>query len=344
MEALVGMPFLICYHTFLWDLLMVSYHLISASINVDFSELYQGTFHEMEDAVLEDATMESKLRVLQFYKDLLDRWTTFVLSQNTPSQEADSLASLIHHANVLSLTIAQLSQSVSTNLAILSYYESTAATVTYPSLKSTVRITTPPAELVYTLNYTSSLEVLSRLCAVLALYKRAFEVAMLSKPTDSVVVEPYPKDYVNHFNGFLMDLCNCLWRARALNTSDPNAMGCLVNPRVTSALTAYVAGLDTSLALASLFSFSTSPALCLLAISYVRELEDSMEESIERRHAGPVSQASLKQLELDGGVKLSWQDYKLGVLRYLENNGVSGVGELMYNTMKHLMAARNKKA
>ena len=69
-----------------------------------------------------------------------------------------------------------------------------------------------------------------------------------------------------------------------------------------------------------------------------------MEESIERRHAGPVSQVSLKQLELDGGVKLSWQDYKLGVLRYLENNGVSGVGELMYNTMKHLMAARNKKA
>lgn len=296
----------------------------------------------MEDAVLEDATIESKLRVLQFYKDLLDRWTTYTLSQDSPTKEAaKALASLIRHANVLSLTIAQSSQSVTTFSRILSYYESTAVVITYPSLQSIVRITTPPAELVYTLNFTSSLEIVSRLCAILALYKRAFELAMA--PRQAADIEAYPKEYVNHFNGFLMDLCNCLWRARALNTTDPNALGCLINYHVTSALTSYVGGLDTLLALSSLFSFSTSPALCLLAISYVRDLEDSMEDSIERRHAGPVTQASLKQLELDGGMKLAWQDYKLGVLQYLENNGVAGVGELMYNTMKHLMAARIKR-
>lgn len=295
----------------------------------------------MEDAVLEDGTITSKLHLLQFYKGLLDRWTTFTLSQESPTKEAaTALASLVRHANLLSLTIAQSSQSVTTFSRILTYYESTAATITYPSLQSTVRIITPPTELVYTLNFTSSLEILSRLCAILALYKRAFEVAMA--PRLAVDIEAYPKDYVNHFNGFLMDLCNCLWRARALNTTDPNALGCLIDSRVTSALTLYVNGLDTSLTLSSLFGFSTSPALCLLAISYVRDLEDATEDSIDRRHAGPVTQASLKQLGLDGGIKLAWQEYKLGVLQYLENNGVAGVGELMYNTMKHLMAARNK--
>jgi len=46
------------------------------------------------------------------------------------------------------------------------------------------------------------------------------------------------------------------------------------------------------------------------------------------------------QLGKDGGLKLLWPDYRLGVLHYLEGKGVMGVGELMYNTMKHLMTAR----
>ena len=93
-----------------------------------------------------------------------------------------------------------------------------------------------------------------------------------------------------------------------------------------------------------MFSLSFSPLFGLQAISYVRELEDKEVEDIEIRHAGPVTQASLKQLEKDGGLKLSWADYRLGVLRYLENKGAMGVGELMYNTMKHLMTARENMA
>jgi len=92
-----------------------------------------------------------------------------------------------------------------------------------------------------------------------------------------------------------------------------------------------------------LFSLSFSPLFTHLAISYVRELEDQAEE-IEIRHAGPVTQASLKQLERDGGLRLAWSDYRLGVLQYLEQKGVIGVGDLMYNTMKHLMIARGNLA
>jgi len=36
----------------------------------------------------------------------------------------------------------------------------------------------------------------------------------------------YSRDFVNYFNGFVMDLCNCLWRNRALNNADKNALGC----------------------------------------------------------------------------------------------------------------------
>jgi len=146
----------------------------------------------------------------------------------------------------------------------------------------------------------------------------------------------YAKEYVNRFNGFLMDICNCLWRSRAFNTSDLNALGCLLPASVVTSLTKYTSNLDTSLSLNALFSLSYSPTICYAAIEYVRELEDN-EEDIEIRHAGPVTQMSLRKLESDGGLKLAWSDYRLGVLRYLEDRGIKGVGELMYNTMKHLM-------
>lgn len=154
----------------------------------------------------------------------------------------------------------------------------------------------------------------------------------------------YPKENVNRFNGFLMDICNCIWRSRAFNAGDLNALGCLLPASIVSLLTEYVSSLDPTISLPSLFNLSMSPLFSLLAISFVRGLEDKGEEEIAIRHAGPVTQASLKQLEKNGGLKLQWGDYRLGLLRYLENKGVAGVGELMYNTLKHLMTARENMA
>lgn len=160
--------------------------------------------------------------------------------------------------------------------------------------------------------------------------------------------ESYPKEYVNHFNGFLMDICNCLWRSRAFNTTDTNALGCLLPPPLLPKFTSYVSSLNTGLTLPSLFTLSYSPVLCNLSISYLRELEDRAEEEvvggIKTRHAGPVTQKSLVTLGKEGGLQLSWADYRLGVLTYLERRGAKGVGELMYNTMKHLMTAREAAA
>jgi centromere protein I len=277
---------------------------------------------------------------------MLQQWTASLLSQPDRSPaDSQSISDLINHSNFLALTILQNSLSVSTCSRVLNFYESTASLISLPTLRATVRITTPPAELIYTLYFTNSLSTLSRLCYILALYKRAFELAMSSKPSVPATEQlSYPKEYVNHFNGFLMDICNCIWRSRAFNTSDVNALGCLLPASVVALLSKYVSNLDTSIALQTLFSLSFSPLFGLQAISYVRELEDKEVEDIEIRHAGPVTQASLKQLEKDGGLKLSWADYRLGVLRYLENKGVMGVGELMYNTMKHLMTARENMA
>ena len=302
--------------------------------------LYDNFFGPVEDAILDD-TIESKLAVLTFYNNLLRRWGIDLISTNyKPLEYGAPVSSLINHGNNLALTILQSSISVSTCSTALTFYEIVASLISHADLRRTVRIITPPTELVYTLYFTLSLSTLTRLCSILALYKRAFEFATSAKTAD---VEPYAKEQINHFNGFLMDICNCIWRSRAFNTSDANSLGCLLPEEITSALTTYVSTLDTSISLAGLFSLSYSPVICQAAISHVRALEDN-EDTIDIRHAGPVTQGSLKQLEVDGGLILSWADYRLGVLRYLENHGVAGVGELMYNTMKHLMMARENMA
>ncbi|ESZ92293.1 Mis6 domain-containing protein [Sclerotinia borealis F-4128] len=315
--------------------------LLSYTLIGSFDELYQTVFCLLEDAVI-DGTHESQLTLLEFYKALLNQWTLGLLLQtSTLSNNGTDIAALISHVNELTVAILQQSSSVSTCSKILDFYEVNASLISHPTLTSKVRIATPSAQLVYTLYFSSNLSIIARIFNILALYKRAFEVAMAPRTGSAVSSnQSYPKEYVNHFNGFLMDICNCLWRSRAFYTTDVNALGCLLPELTMANLSPYISKLETSLALNSLFSISFSPALCHVAITYVRELEDQAEDGIVVRHAGPVTQISLKKLENDGGLSISWQDYRLGILRYLEGKGFLGVGELMYNTVKHLMAAR----
>lgn len=200
----------------------------------------------------------------------------------------------------------------------------------------------PPSTLVYVLHFSLCPNTVSRLCAILSNYKAGFQKAMETSRSD------YTSEYINEFNGFLMDICNCIWRSRAFNRNDVNSHGCLVPSSLTEDLASYINSLNMGGSLPTLFSLSYSPILGLSAISYFRELED---EELERgsgelstRHAGPVTRASLNTLANNGGLKVAWDDYRLGVLTYLERKGITGVGQLMYNTMTNVMKRRSMMA
>jgi len=153
--------------------------------------------------------------------------------------------------------------------------------------------------------------------------------------------EPYPRAHVAHFNGFLMDICNLLWRSRAFNTTDAHALGCLLPAATLSALTTYAQ--SHSYSLPTLFSLSHNPSLAALSIAAFRDMEDAQADGgVTVRHAGPVSQRSLGRLREEGEVRVGWAEYRMGVLRWLAGRGVSGVGELMGVTMKQLMNGEGK--
>ena len=291
-----------------------------------------------------DGSVESKISILQFYTSLLRQWTTILLgpsdSVNGNSETLPgALTNLISHTDLLCLSILESSHlTISTISAVLSFYETVATSISHSPTNPNIRITTPSSEVVYRLTFTTSLSTLSRLCSILSIYKTAFE-AGLSRASEG---NGYPRDYVNHFNGFLMDICNCLWRNRALNREDTNALGCLFPPPVLPGLRTYASGLGHSLP--TLFSLSNSTTLCALSRACFRDLEDAAVEAEEAalsvRHEGSVTQRSLTVLGNEGGLKISWGTYRLEVLKWLEEKGVKGVRELMFNTMKHLMTAK----
>ncbi|KAK4104940.1 Mis6-domain-containing protein [Parathielavia hyrcaniae] len=304
---------------------------------VRFQELYQ-ILQVLEHSML-DNTPSSQLSLLGFYTLLLRRWTiTMEAAESLDALTAATVPNLIGYVNQLTLTLTQTSPAVGTSLAILDFYEAAATLYSKPKLIEHTDITIPPPLLVYLLYFNPSLAVVSRLCGVLATYKRAWEAVM--SPAVSRGLARCERDQINAFNGFLMDLCNCLWRGRAFSAADPNAQGCRIAQPAQAALGSYLSAADRDLSLAAAFGLSHSPLLCLQSISLVRELEGAEAGAIRTRHAGPVTEASLGQLANRGGVVLSWQEYRSGVLEYLEGKGLPGIPDLMYNTMKKLMRAR----
>ena len=53
-----------------------------------------------------------------------------------------------------------------------------------------------------------------------------------------------------------------------------------------------------------------------------------------RHPSQPVTQTSLALLAEKGGVRLSWGEFRVRVLRYLNRRGVTGVGNLVRSVMK----------
>ncbi|RDA86591.1 hypothetical protein CP532_6014 [Ophiocordyceps camponoti-leonardi (nom. inval.)] len=321
----------------------VVFDLLSHAPLHDFAELYANVFQPLETAVLNDSPA-TQVALLMFYTNLLDSWITDLSTSDViPPNASPIVAALVRHVSRLALTVLQTAPGLASESAILSFYEQTVRLVSDDVLKLHMRIELPPSVLVYTLFFSPSLATVSRLCGILACYKKGFETAMSTKArhdgSSRVDALSYDRAYVNRYNGFLMDMCNCLWRARAFSDTDTNARGCMVPRPTVSALEAYVSSIDRGSSLATLLSISHAPVLCLVSIRRVRELEDAAPDgSLRTRHAGPVTQGSLAKLVAAGGVKLSWQEYRIDVLRSLSGKGLPGTNGHLRVAMLRLEA------
>lgn len=328
----------------------------------DYDSLSKNYFLPLESALLDD-TVNSKASLLCYYSSVIKRWGNLVRSNVQPTVSAP-LGELISTAELLSLSLLETPSSVdfqrtskkSGTLSVLKFYvelsQIYSAATTHPSMQ----LIAPISQTIYLLAFAPSSCNVSLISAALASYKASFEAAVINKSMEdtSSPARQYPTEMVDQFNGYVMDMCNLLWRNRGLNAEDPNAKGCLIPAGTADALSEYLGELNDAIArsdeeagkykyvLASLFSFGHHVALCGLAAACFRDVEAQAEsegKSLPTRLQRPVTQKALTALEKDGGVKMAWQEFRLKMLDWLDERGIEGIGALLRVTMKTLRRA-----
>lgn len=323
----------------------------------NYDALRNDIFAPLEAAILED-TASSKAILLDLYSALVRQWGVKVRTKPFSMERSEPLSRLISHAELLAASILESppeQPSTAENykpstLSVLEFYFTLADLFAYAHSNGRIRITVPLAPTIYSLVFTPVSSVISNMNSVLSGYKAAFEESMNSETLQAQTSgDPlYPQQLVGQFNGYIMDICNLVWRNRALNSEDPNAVGCLIPPATITAITQYIREINEksrrknresafSYTTASAFSLSHHAALSNLSAACFADLErenDIGEDKPKLRK--PVTQKALSALEKEGGFHTTWQDYRVRMLDWMDATGGNGIANLMRTTMKAL--------
>jgi centromere protein I len=239
--------------------------------------------------------------------------------------------------------------------SILDLYSDLAELYSHASTNGNIRLTVPLAPAMYSLTFTSNLAQISRLSNILSIYKNSFETSLTSQNLQSPDKSAggfYAPEMVGLYNGYIMDLCNLVWRNRALNSEDQNAHGCLVPAVTKDSFVEYINDSNEILkhrrvarswgpafnyALGLMFSLSHHVALANHSAACFAALEGQAGQTGDQpRLQRPVTQKALEALDKEGGIKLSWSEYRLKMLDWFDEFGSDGIGNLMRSTMKAL--------
>lgn len=302
-----------------------------ASIRFDnFEDFYAKLLRPAEDALLRhnphahDKILQFCTRLLRFHQVLSTEHSTDAEMQKRFNDIVSYSSRVIHYSLTLS------SVNVGTSSAVLALYQ---AILTFSTVHS-YPLTLPQPHALYLLLFSNSTSIQSQLCAILASYKTT-----LAKETSRFTQQN--KDLLNQFNEYLTDICNLLWRNRALDDQGPIAKGCLYPRQYVSTLEAYLLTLDRDYSLASSLSLSHQPLLSAFNKTGFEPLEEQAEANGEQhkgRVQGPATQKALAQHERDGGLKVGFKEFQVQNVKALDSYGLGGYKALMEATMKDLMS------
>ncbi|KAF9891303.1 hypothetical protein FE257_004158 [Aspergillus nanangensis] len=340
------------------------YHLLEYADIEDYDSARGALLAPLESAVL--ANMDpSQTSLLDFYCSLIRQWSVKLRTQPFTLEESQPLRRLISHAETLALSVLECpvaSQDTSggpdepelepepVTLSVIELFCTLADVFSHASANGNIRLTIPLAPTIYSLVFTPANSIISIVCTVLSKYKAAFETSLATKELQApnTTEALYPPDVVGQFNGYIMDICNLLWRNRGLNSDDPNALGCLISAPTTRAFAQYTQEIHNAsrdrrreasftYTISSMFSLSHHVALCNMSAACFADIEEERNMAEDQpKLKKPVTQKALSALEKEGGIKTTWQEYRVQMLDWLEATGSVGIGNLMRSTMKAL--------
>ena len=317
----------------------------------------RGSYDDLRDQYLErldttilDHTASSRTDLLDFYANLTRQWGISLRSDTSSVTTGGfkPLVSLITRVELLLLSFMEIPftedakgtgdfRPVTTS--ILDLYSDLADLYSHASSNGNIRLTVPLAPVIYSLTFTSNLAQISRLSNILSIYKNSFEASLTSQTLQSPDKSAggfYAPEMVGLYNGYIMDLCNLIWRNRALNSEDQNAHGCLVPKATKDSFVEYIDdsneiskrrrvarsdGPAFNHSLGLMFSLSHHVALASHSAACFSALEEQAGLSGDRPTLQrPVTQKALETLEKEGGIRLTWSEYRLRMLDWFDDS------------------------
>ncbi|CAG8494308.1 8443_t:CDS:10 [Ambispora gerdemannii] len=252
----------------------------------------------------------------------------FIFGQMDPSLDyMESIQKFILYCDDISITSLEAeNDDIVIQHAVLSFYESV---VSLQLENSWDKIVMPSSSIVYRCFFSSSGMALSRICAIVLHYKEAFDKR--EKRAIQLGIFRHNRSYVNHFNSFVMDICNCLWRNRPFSKTDKNSKGFQLDNEVIENIKEICGGNSwvSHFSLTHLLSLSSYSKNC------ITEIENSTPNLIKEQ-ISPITLQSLKESAKLGGIKLTFSEYRVIFLNYLLDQGFFGLHAFLYNSLTSL--------
>ncbi|KAJ6259737.1 hypothetical protein Dda_5375 [Drechslerella dactyloides] len=321
---------------------------------VQFSHLkdLQTEYFQRLENLLMNTSSNDVIALVRFHTNYMRN----VVTQYSNAQNRDREAEIRSALREYILYVDQLNAQALVNFSkqpdlipllhnILEFYDTV---VHVPVQQPIFEIVYPADIIVYSSVFLGDSVSFSRLCGILAVYKQSFLEHTELRARDPRIAgygEP-DRAYVDHFNGFLMDISNFFWRFRCFcrdPAKDTNALGCLMQEDFVAYLNQ--AANARELSLNGIFTVTHSATFSRFNAECLRFLEDRHEDfkgDLDVRHAGPVTSKSLAGLAGDGGYQVEYRVFKMASLEYLRRKGFEGVYALIYSTMKKLREEAGK--
>ncbi|KAF1844757.1 Mis6-domain-containing protein [Cucurbitaria berberidis CBS 394.84] len=279
-------------------------------------------------------------KLIEFYSSLFQHQVSTTSSKNDRHSSSSHrvLKDLVAHVSELSTSLLlslPLNSGSSLISSILGFYE----LLSTSSKPHVIPIILPPMHLIYLLAQNASSTMLSRVYGIIGSYKVAFD--QHPKP----VKDYYPVSVTERLNSCLRDLYNMLWVSRALSIQDQKSVGLYCDPSLRVALKDYLSSLDRDYSISTAFALSNNAWLASGSAAAWRALEErdieteGYDKDSIRYHHGPVTPRSLEVLKRKGGINVEWDGpmgYKVFVLNWLAERGLSGIKQFMFATVTDL--------
>lgn len=277
------------------------------------------------------------IAINEFFFKLLKHWKSLVLVKNASIADflikeqcrvLRSVSAFVDHYGLIALE--KFRNNVELSFTVLDYFEEL---IRFPDHSNFPMVIIMSSELCYHLILSGSAVNLSRICGIVT----------LTRPLHMNATRDAVFDQSTFFQSIILDICNGVWLNKPFDvTKSPSSFSGFnrftLEPELVENLKEVAAARGFNIN--TLLSLSSSVMFCRRAAVYMRQLEKK--QGVVQRLREPPGYASLKQNAVKGGVPIGFGDFRVSFLDELDDEGMHGLRDLLYSSMKRLMELRKK--